>query len=103
MAQFPSAAHLCSWAGLAPGNNERAGKRKSGKTRKGNQKLRAALVEAARAAARTKNTYLSTQYHRIAARRGKNRAAVEVAHSILDRVSHVTTAASLYRTRSNIL
>ncbi|MCL6600623.1 MAG: IS110 family transposase [Alicyclobacillus macrosporangiidus] len=89
MDQFPSAAHLCSWAGLAPGNNESAGKRKSGKTRKGNQKLRAALVEAARAAARTKNTYLSAQYHRIAARRGKNRAAVAVAHSILTIVYHM--------------
>ena len=83
MDQFPSAAHLCSWAGLCPGQNESAGKRKSGKTRKGNQKLRSTLVEAARAAARTKNTYLSSQYHRIAARRGANRAAVAVAHSIL--------------------
>lgn len=73
MDQFPSAAHLCSWAGLSPGNNESAGKRKSGRTRKGNQKLRSALVEAARAAARTKNTYLSSQYHRLAARRGANR------------------------------
>ncbi len=83
MDQFPSAAHLCSWAGLCPGQNESAGKRKSGKTRKGNKKLRSALVEAARAAGRTKNTYLSCQYHRIAARRGANRAAVAVAHSIL--------------------
>lgn len=83
MDQFPSAAHLCSWAGLCPGQNESAGKRKSGKTRKGNKKLRSALVEAARAAGRTKNTYLSGQYHRIAARRGANRAAVAVAHSIL--------------------
>jgi len=83
MDQFPSAAHLCSWAGLSPGNNESAGKRKSVRTRKGNQKLRSALVEAARAAARTKNTYLSSQYHRLAARRGANRAAVAVAHSIL--------------------
>lgn len=89
MTQFPSAGHLCSWAGLAPGNNESAGKRKSGATRKGNQKLRAALVEAARAAARTRNTYLSAQYHRIAARRGKNRAAVAVAHSILTIVYHI--------------
>lgn len=70
MTQFPSAAHLCSWAGVAPGNNESAGKRKSGKTRKGNQKLRSTLVEAARAAARSKHTYLSSQYYRIAARRG---------------------------------
>lgn len=89
MDQFPSVAHLCSWAGVAPGNNESAGKRKSGRTRKGNQKLRCALVEAARAAARTKNTYLSSQYHRIAARRGANRAAVAVAHSILTIVYYI--------------
>jgi len=89
MNQFPSAAHLCSWAGLSPGNNESAGKRKPGRTRKGNQKLRSALVEAARAAARTKNTYLSSQYHRLAARRGANRAAVAVAHSILTIVYHM--------------
>ncbi|UUZ89940.1 IS110 family transposase [Paenibacillus sp. P25] len=89
--QFGSAARLCSWAGLSPGNNESAGKRKSGRTRKGNKKLRSALVEAARAAARTKNTYLSSQYHRIAARRGANRAAVAVAHSILTIVYHILT------------
>jgi len=90
MDQFPSAAHLCSWAGLSPGNNESAGKRKSGRTRKGNQKLKSALVEAARAAARKKkNTYLKSQYHRIAARRGANRAAVAVAHSILTIVYHI--------------
>jgi transposase len=89
MNQFPSAAHLCSWAGVSPGNNESAGKRKSGRTRKGNQKLRSALVEAARAAARTKDTYLSSQYHRIAARRGANRAAVAVAHSILTIIYHI--------------
>lgn len=83
MRQFPTAAHLCSWAGVAPGNNESAGKRKSGRTRKGNQKLRSSLVEAARAGSRSKNTYLSSQYGRIAARRGANRAAVAVAHSIL--------------------
>lgn len=89
MDQFPSASHLCSWAGVAPGNNESAGKRKSGKARKGNQKLRSALVEAARAAARTKNTYLASQYHRIAARRGANRAALAVAHSILTIAYHI--------------
>jgi transposase len=89
--QFGSAARLCSWAGLSPGNNESAGKRHSGKTRKGNKKLRSALIEAARAAARTKNTYLSSQYHRIAARRGKNRAAVAVAHTILTIAYHILT------------
>lgn len=70
--QFPTAPHLCSWAGMVPGNNESAGKKKSGKTRKGNKKLRAALVEAAHSAAKTKNTYLSAQYQRLAARIGKN-------------------------------
>jgi len=89
MSRYPSAAHLCSWAGLAPGNNESAGKQKSGRTTKGNPKLRRALVEAARAAARTKNTYLSSLYHRIAARRGANRAAVAVAHRILIIVYHL--------------
>ncbi|TCO55244.1 transposase IS116/IS110/IS902 family protein [Caldanaerobacter subterraneus] len=83
MDQFPSAAHLCSWAGISPGNNESEAKRKSSRTRKGNEKLRSVLVEAARAAAHTKDTYLSAQYHRIAARRGVNRVAVAVAHSIL--------------------
>ena len=97
MDQFPSAAHLCSWAGLAPGNNESAGKRKSGKTRKGNQKLRSALVEAARAAARTKETYLSSQYHRIAGRRGSNRAAIAVAHSILTIIYHLLRRKDVYQ------
>lgn len=89
--QFPSANHMCSWAGMTPGNNESAGKRKSGKTRKGNKKLRQALVEAARSAARTKDTYLSSQYHRIAARRGANRAAIAVGHTILTIVYYLLT------------
>lgn len=89
MDQYPSAAHLCSWAGLCPGQNESAGKRISGKTRKGNKKLRSTLVEAAKAAARTKETYLSSQYHRIAARRGANRATVAVAHSILSMAYYI--------------
>ncbi len=89
MNQYPSAAHLCSWAGLCPGQNEGAGKRLSGKTRKGNKKLRSTLVEAAKAAARTKETYLSSQYHRISARRGANRATVAVAHSILSMVYYI--------------
>ena len=83
MNQFPSAAHLASWAGLCPGNNESAGKRKSGKTRKGSDILKATLIECAKVAGHLKNTYFSSQYTRIAARRGKNRATVAVAHTIL--------------------
>jgi len=91
MKQFPSAAHLASWAGVAPGNKESAGKRKPSPTTKGNNALRSALVQAARAAARTKNTYLAAQYKRIAARRGANRAAVAVAHTILVIIYHILT------------
>ncbi|MBT2724518.1 IS110 family transposase [Bacillus sp. ISL-46] len=94
--QFPTAAHLCSWAGMVPGNNESAGKKKSGKTRKGNNKLRAALVEAAHSAAKTKNTYLSSQYQRFAARIGKKRAAVAVGHTILTIVYHLLNKRQLY-------
>jgi transposase len=89
MSRFPTAAHLASWARLCPGNNESAGKRRTGKTGKGNVWLRAALVEAARAAARSKGTYLGAQYHRIAARRGAKRAAVAVAHTILVAIYHM--------------
>jgi transposase len=89
MSRFPTADHLTSWAGLAPGNNESAGKRKSGKTRKGSPWLRAILIEAAHAAGRTKDTYLGVQYRRLLARRGKKRAAVAVARSILIIVYHL--------------
>lgn len=83
MNRFPSAAHLASWAGVAPGNHESAGKRYSGKTRKGNRPLRTLLTQVAHAAARTKGTYLAAQYRRLAARRGKKRAILAVAHSVL--------------------
>lgn len=83
MSRFPTADHLASWAGVAPGNNESAGKRRSGRTRKGNQALRTVLNQAAHAAAKTKNTYLSAQYHRLAGRRGTKKAIVAVAHTIL--------------------
>ena len=89
MDRFPSDAHLASWAGMSPGNNESAGKRKSGKTTKGNKSLRSTLVVAARAAVKSKDTYLSAQYRRIAARRGSNRAAVAVGHKILVIVYHM--------------
>jgi transposase len=89
MSRFPSARHLASWAGLAPGNNESAGKRRSGKTPPGNQALRKGLVQAAHGASRTKNSYLKARYHRVAARRGKKRALVAVAHSILVSAYHM--------------
>jgi transposase len=83
MSRFPSSAHLASWAGMCPGNNESAGKHKSGRTRKGSKWLRKALVEAAHAAARSKDTYLAAQYTRLRGRRGPKKAAVAVGHSIL--------------------
>lgn len=83
MRRFPTAAHLASWARVCPGNNQSAGKRKPTGTGNGNPWLRRMLVEAARAAARARRTYLSAQYHRLAARRGANRAAMAVAHTIL--------------------
>jgi transposase len=97
MTRFPSARHLASWAGMCPGNNESAGKRYSGQTRKGNKWLRQALMEAAHGAIRTKDTYLTAQYRRLAARRGKKRALVAVAHSILTIVYYVLTRREPYR------
>ena len=96
MSRFPTPGHLCSWAGMTPGHDESAGKKKSSKTRKGNKKLRSALTEAAKAASRQKNTYLSAQYHRIAARRGKNKAAVAVGHTILSLVHILLTRKQEY-------
>ena len=86
---FPSEKHLSSWAGMCPGNHESAGKRKSGKTRKGNKHLRVALVQAAWAATHTKETYLAAQYWRLVKYKGKHRALVAVGHSILVIVYHV--------------
>ena len=94
--RFPTAGHLASWAGLCPGNDESAGKRRSGKTRKGNRSLRWALIEAAQAASRTRGTYLAAQFHRLAARRGKKKATVAVAHSILVAAYHLLTRPDLY-------
>ncbi len=83
MSRFPTADHLASWAKLCPGNNESAGKRKSGSTGHGNPWLRAILIQVAWGAAHTKGTYLSALYHRLAGRRGSKRAIIAVAHAIL--------------------
>jgi len=80
---FPTAQHAAAWAGLAPGNNESAGKRKGGKSRKGNVHLKTALVQAAVAASRKKGSYLKAKYWKVKARRGAKRAAMTVAHKIL--------------------
>jgi len=95
--RFPTAKHLASWAGMCPGNHESAGKRLSGRTRKGSPWLRQALVEAAHGAARSKRTYVGAQYRRIAARRGKKRAAVAVGHTILVMAYHVLSRREPYR------
>lgn len=86
---FPSARQLAAWTGLCPGNNESAGKNLGARTRKGNPVLRTALVEAARAAVRTRNSYLRAKYHRLKARRGGKRALVAIAHKILIAIYHV--------------
>lgn len=96
MNQFPDDKHLCSWAAICPGNNESAGKNKSGKTRKGNNWLKSALVQAAWAAVRKRGTYLSAMYHRIARRRGKKRALIAVAREILVSIYHILKEGCTY-------
>lgn len=83
MSRFPSSKHIASWVGLCPGNNESAGKRKSGKTRHGNQMVKTTLIQAAQSIAHTRGNYLSAMYHRLAARKGAKKAAVAVAHALL--------------------
>jgi transposase len=83
MTRFATAGHLCAWAGVAPANHESAGRRRPDGTRHGQRHLRQVLIEAGRAAAMTRNTYFAAQYRRIARRRGSNKAAVAVAHSLL--------------------
>ena len=89
MSRFPTDAHLASWAGLCPGNNESAKKRKSGKTRKGNALLRSTLVVCAHSAVKNKQSYFYAQFQRISAHRGKKRAYVAVAHSMLIAIYHI--------------
>jgi transposase len=89
MGRFPTADHLASWAGMCPGNNESAGKRRSGRTTKGSRWLRATLVQAAWAASHTRDTALSAQYRRLARRRGRKRALIAVGHTLLVIIYHV--------------
>jgi transposase len=84
MTRFPSAAHLTSWGGMCPGSNESAGKRRGARTRKGSPTLRRTLTEAGQAAGRTKHSYLGAVYRRIAARRGRKKAAIAVGRRILE-------------------
>ena len=97
MRRFATDKHLASWAGMCPGNNESAGKRKSGKTTKGSQYLRAALVQAAWAGSRAKGTYLQAQYQRLVKRMGKNKALVAVGHTILVICYHVLLKRESYQ------
>jgi len=97
MSRFPTAGHLAAWARVAPASCESAGKRRPARTRHGSRHLREALVEAARAAARTKGTFLSARYSRIARRRGPNKPAVAIAHSILVAAHHMLTTGEIYQ------
>lgn len=96
MSRFPSAGHLAAWAGLAPGNNESAGKQRAAKTRKGNPWLKVGLVQAARAAVRSKSTYLAAQYRRLVKRLGDRRALIAVAHSIVVIIYHLLSRQEPY-------
>lgn len=97
MSRFPSDRHITAWAGVAPGNNETGGKQRSGKTRKGNKYLRRALVLAAWSAVRSKRNYLRSLYYRLAARRGKPRAAMAVGRSILQAAYHMLLRGEPYQ------
>ena len=96
MTSFPTSGRLCAWAGVAPASHESAAKRRPAGTRQGSTSLQIALVEAANAASRTKGSYYSAQYSRLAKRRGPNKATVAVAHSILDVAWHLLTNGTLY-------
>jgi transposase len=97
MSVFATAGHLASWAGLCPGNDTSAGKRRSGRTRKGSKWLDIALTEAAQANTRSRDTYLSAQYRRLKTRRGHRRAIGAVKHSIIVAAWHMLSTGEIYR------
>ena len=97
MTRFQSASHLASWAGMAPGQNESAGKKKAARTRDGNKYLRSALVEAAASAIRKKDSYLAAKYYRLKRRRGSKKARVAIAHQLLVIIYHLLTKDEQYK------
>lgn len=97
MSRFPTDRHLCSWAGVCPGNNESAGKRKTGRTNKGNKILKSTLVTCAHSAVMAKNSYFYSLYMRISAHRGKKRAIVAVAHAMLRTIYHMIKEGTIYQ------
>jgi len=97
MSRFPTPGDLASWVGLCPGSHESAGKHRRVGTTNGNPWLRRALIESARAAARTKGSYFGAQYRQIARRRGPNKAAVAVAHSLIELVWHLLSTGELFK------
>jgi transposase len=99
MSRFPSAGHAASWAGLVPGQHESAGKRRSTRIRKGNRYLKAALIQAAQAASKGADTFLGAFYRRVAARRGKKKAIVALAHKILVIVYQLLKTGEVYHER----
>jgi len=96
MSRFPTPGDLASWVGVCPGSHESAGKRRNVSSTRGNQWLRRALIESARAAVRTKGSYFGAQYRQIARRRGPNKAAVAVAHSLIELVWHLLSTGEAY-------
>jgi transposase len=96
MSRFPSDKHIASWMGLCPGNNESAGKRKSGKTRHGNHMAKTTLIQAAHSIAHSKGNYLSALYHRLASRKGAKKASVAVAHALLVIIYHMLKDGTRY-------
>jgi transposase len=97
MSAFPTPRHLASWAGVCPGQRESAGKRKSARTRKGSPWLRATLIKSARAASRSKSTYLGERYRRLARRRGDKTAIIAIAHEILTATWPMLSTGEIYR------
>ena len=93
MSRFPTADHLCAWAGVVPGNNESAGKRKNAKSRKGNKHLKKTLTQCATSAVKNKNCFFHAQYQRLIVRKGSNKATIAVAHTMLIAIYHVLSGA----------